>query len=123
MYGTRDAAQNWFDAYSRQFIDIGFTQGTASPCTFYHQQRAIRTYVHCDDYVSTGQPKQLNMLNDQLEKHYQVKTQVLDQEKEHLQQAKVLNRIVTWHNETGISYEVDPRHVEIINQQLLLKET
>lgn len=75
MHGTRDAAQNWFDEYSRQLIHIGFLNGTASPCTFYHQQR--RTYVHGHDYVSTGQPEQLKWLKEQLEKQHQVKTQVL----------------------------------------------
>ena len=34
MYGTRDAAQKWSDAYSQQIIEIGFHEGTASPRTF-----------------------------------------------------------------------------------------
>ena len=38
MYGTRDAAQNWFDAYSQQLKPIGFQQGVASPCTLHHPQ-------------------------------------------------------------------------------------
>ena len=36
MYGTRDAAQNWYEEYSGQFIKIGFRQGRASPCVFHH---------------------------------------------------------------------------------------
>ena len=35
---------------------------------------------------------------------------------------KILNRIITWHHDRGISYEVDPRHVEIISQQSLLRD-
>ena len=46
MYGTRDAAQNWHNEYSQQLIDVGFQQGKASPCIFYHQEKKIRTYVH-----------------------------------------------------------------------------
>ena len=34
MYGTRDAAINWHDEYSRQLTNNGFVQGKASPCTF-----------------------------------------------------------------------------------------
>ena len=51
-----------------KLIDIGFTQGLATPCVSYHKERAIRTYVHGDDYVSTGMSSQLNWLKQQLEK-------------------------------------------------------
>ena len=34
MYGTRDAAQNWYKEYSQQLVKIGFTQGIASPMHF-----------------------------------------------------------------------------------------
>ena len=122
MYGTRDAAQNWFDAYSQQLIDVGFRQGLASPCTFYHQQRGIRTYVHGDDYVSTGAPNQLKWFQTQLEKSYQVKTQVLGPDENPLKQVKILNRIVTWDDKRGLGYEADPRHAELIKQQLTLEE-
>ena len=43
MYGTRDAAQNWYKEYSQQLIQMGFIQGTAFPCTFHHPARQIRT--------------------------------------------------------------------------------
>ena len=62
MYGTRDAAQNWFTAYSHQLVQIGFEQGNASPCTFHPKARSIRTFVHGDDYVSAGKPEQLEWL-------------------------------------------------------------
>ena len=34
MYGTRDAAKNWFHEYSQKLLQIGFHQGVASPCVF-----------------------------------------------------------------------------------------
>ena len=119
-HGTRDAAQNWFDAYSQQLIDIGFQQGVASFRAFYHPQRPIMIYVHGDDYVSTGQPHNLQWLKNKLETKYQVKTQILWPNKDQLQQVKILNRVIIWDNENGIGYEVDPRHVEIIIQQFSL---
>ena len=70
MYGTRDAAQNWYKEYSNHLIQIGFHQGQASPCTFYNEEKAIRTYVHGDDYVSTGMPKSLQWLRKELEKKF-----------------------------------------------------
>ena len=51
MYGTCDAAINGHDEYSAQLVDVGFIQGRASPCTFHHPTRRIRTIVHGDDYV------------------------------------------------------------------------
>ena len=56
------------------------------------------------------------------EQKYQVKTQLLGPGKEHNKQLKVLNRIVTWHGHKGITYEADPRHAELVIEQLSLKD-
>ena len=122
MYGTRDAAQNWANEYAEMLKEIGFEQGLASPCVFYHKLRGIRTFVHGDDYVSTAIPKQLTWLKDQLESKHKIKTQWLGPGKDHQREVKILNRIIGWDNQKGVVYEVDPRHVEIIVDQLKLKE-
>ena len=62
MYGRRDAAQTWHEEYSNQFVSIGFKQGQASPCVFYHAGRGIRIYVQGDDYVSIGQLKEFKCM-------------------------------------------------------------
>ena len=51
-----------------------------------------------------------------------MKTQTLGPGKEDQKQIKILNRVVTWHDIDGISYEADPRHVEIIIKQLQLAD-
>ena len=122
MYGTRDAAQNWYEEYSGELKEMGFTQGKASPCVFHHAPRGIPTYVHGDDYVSTGQPHQLQWMKIELEKIYQAKTQLLGPDSCHQQEIKTLNRIVQWKGESGIIYEADPRHAELIIEQLQLAE-
>ena len=99
MCGTRDVAQNWFEEYSDQLRSIGFTQGKATPCVFYHPQRNIRTMVHGDDYVSTGMPKELQWMQQRLEDKYQVKTQVLGPSEGQVKQIKILNRVVIWQGE------------------------
>ena len=121
MYGTRDAAQNWFEEYSQRLLEVGFKQGAATPCIFYHEKRAIRTYVHGDDYVSTGTIENLNWLKTQLESKYQVKTQILGPNEGQSKEVKILNRIVSWNCTSGIIYEADPRHAEIIIEQLSLQ--
>jgi len=41
-----------------------------------------------------------------------------DREKE----VKIFNRIVTWDQHRGFTYEADPRHVDILKKQLALEE-
>ena len=122
MHGTRDAAQNWHHECTQQFIDNGFHQGFASPCVFNHAQKRIRAYVHGDEYVSSGILEALKWMQTRLESKYQVKTQLFGPGKEYNQQIKILNRVVTWHGHKGIAHEVDPRHVELVVEQLNLQD-
>ena len=71
MYGARDAAQNLHEECTQQFLRVGFEQGKASPCIFYHPQKGTRSYVHGDDYVSCGPPEVLKWMRTQLESKYQ----------------------------------------------------
>ena len=123
MYGSRDAARNWFQEYSQQLLKIGFQQGVASPCVFYHKEKGIRTFVHGDEYVSIGMPEEFKWMREQLERKYQVKTQTLGLGKDDVQELKVLNRVISWKGHKGITYEADPRHVELIISQLKLEES
>jgi hypothetical protein len=60
FYGTRDAAYNWTEAYTRFLVEkLGFEKGITSPCSFYHRQRKIKVAVHGDDFVSEGVKKEL----------------------------------------------------------------
>ena len=69
----------------------------------------------------TGKPENLKWLREQLEKSFQVKTQLLGPGEQYMQQAKILNKVITWHPKKNINYETDPRHVEITGQQLKLE--
>ena len=51
-----------------------------------------------------------------------MKTQTLGPGDDHAREVKILNRIIQWSDINGISYEADPRHIEIILEQLGLKE-
>ena len=109
MSGTRDAAQNWYKECSGRFVEMGFTQGRASPCALHIKQRAIRPYVHGGDNVSLGLPHQLKWMKEELERRYIVKTQFLGPEYHHQQELEILNRMVQWNGTTGIVYEANPR--------------
>ena len=113
---------NWQEEYSQRLVENGFSQGIATPCVFHHKERGIRTPVHGDDYVGVGKPQHLQWLKEVLEKKYQIKTQTFGPGKDDVKQLKILNRIICWEGSKGITHEADPRHVEIMVEQLKLKD-
>ena len=52
---------------------IGFAQGEASPCIFVHETRGIACSVHGDDFTSTGQKRELDLLDKQFEGKYELR--------------------------------------------------
>ena len=60
MYGTRDAAQNWANAYTEFMMQSGFRKGKASPCAFWHPTRDIRCGVHGDDFTVLARESDLD---------------------------------------------------------------
>ena len=70
--------------------------------------------------MSVGKPDDLKRLQNELETCYKVKTQLVGPHEDHMEEVKILNRIVAWHEKKGFCDEVDPRHVEIFLQQLEL---
>ena len=119
LYGTRDAANNWSQAYSKILLDIGFKQGVSNPCLFFHSERNIRTVVHGDDFLSAAEGSQLTWLQKELSKQLDIKTERMG-EPEDQKQMKFLNRVITW-EKGGIRYEADPRHAEIVVKALGLE--
>ena len=117
MYGTRDAAANWSDEYTQRLVEMGFKTGKATPCVFYLKERGLRAYIHGDDFVVVGQPEDLKWMSNKLEKKYELTVEILGPDQGQNKEVRVLNRILRWTSE-GIEYEADPRHAEIILQQL-----
>ena len=60
-------------------------------------------------------------MEQQLKTNYEIKTTLLGPIFHHEKKMKILNRIVSWEQD-GIKYEADPRHVEIMAQQLGLED-
>ena len=113
MYGTRDAAQNWAEAYMGFMVKSGFTRGRASPCVFWHKERNIRAVVHGDDFNVLGMYWELDWFWKTIQERFECKKRGrLGPEEGDEKSIRILNRIVTW-TEEGIQYEGDQRHVEI----------
>ena len=54
MYGTRDAASNWEQAYMSCMVKCGFSIGRVTPCLFYNQEHKYIVEIHGDDFTNIG---------------------------------------------------------------------
>ena len=117
FYGTQDAAANWQETRSAPLASIGFTRGKCYQSIFCHKEERISTLVHGDDYVSSGHPRDLAWLRGELEKAYEIQTQLVGSGDGAVAEGKVLNRILRWHAH-GWELEADPRHCELVIGQL-----
>jgi len=122
LYGTRDAAHNWEEAYSQFLISIGFQQGLSSPCIFRHPVRDIITVVHGDDFTSLAVEDNLKWLSNQFKSKFEIKDKgILGPDPNDAKEVRLLNRVVAWERD-GIRLEADQRHAEILVRQLGLEE-
>ena len=73
MYGTRDAAQNWAEAYMAFLAKVRFIRGKASPCNFWHKERNLKVVVHGDDFTVLGWEKSLNWFWERIQERLECK--------------------------------------------------
>lgn len=71
------------------------------------------TLVHGDDYALSGMQEDLDWIEVELEKAYEIKTQKLGLSDGLGREGKVLKRIVQCTDSDG-ELEADPRHAEFI---------
>ena len=121
LYGTRDAARSWQQTLTDHLVKIGFTKGVGHISVFHHVERGIKTLVHGDDYFSAGPKASLDWMEQQLSEAYEIKTQRVCGRNGCSKEGKVLNRIVRW-TPTGHELEGDPRHAELVVEQLGLSD-
>ena len=80
-------------------------------------KKNIRTYIHGGDFVSVASDGNLKWLRAQVERNYELNTQLLGPHKSDNQEVKVLNRIIRW-TPDGFKYEADLRHAELVIKDL-----
>lgn len=117
LYGTHDPAFNWQKDLSDHLITIGFQRGTAFLCVFWHPVRKVTTLVHGDDYAFSGYDKNLRWFDSRLKQRFEIKTTVIGSEDCDAKEAKILKRIMRI-TEPGLELEGDPRHAELIMEEL-----
>ena len=117
LYGTRDAAKGWQDTLSEQLESCGYRRGVGHPSVFWHPERDLLTLAHGGDYVTSGDDEDLEWLESQLKASYEIQTQRIGRCPGYEAEGKVLNRIVRCES-AGWRLEADPRHAELIIEQL-----
>ena len=118
LYGTRDAAHNWEQKYTKVLLSLGFLQGRASSCLFYHPLKDIRLEVHGDDFVSVARALDIKWLHERFREAWKCKFCATLSSSG--QSVRILGRLLS-REASGYSLEADPRHAEIIINSLGLK--
>ena len=122
MYGTQKAADGWQHEYSSKLVEMGFTQGLASPCVFFHRERRLVCSVHGDDFTTAGPKRHLDWFEETLSGYYELsKGGRLGPGVDDKKEATVLNRVVRWPSH-GLEYEADPRQGEKLLDELGLDD-
>ena len=123
MYGTRDAASNWEQAYTEFMTKCGFKTGCITPCLFWHAEQKLIVEVHGDDFTNIGHESNLNWFLDRIKETFEYKHKArLGPDAQDSKSVRVLNRIITWDDEVGVRYEADQRHGEILVESMNINE-
>ena len=113
LYGTQAAADGWQHEYAGTLVEqMGFQQGTASPCVFVHYERELVCSVHGDEFTTAGPASSLDWFKDTLEGFYELKRGGrLGPGPKDTKEAIVLNRVLRY-TQDGFEMEADPCQVE-----------
>ena len=71
-HGTCDAGAIWEATYTKVLKDLGFTQGTSSPCCFLHKKWGLALCVHGDDFTTLGPDWALDLYEQGMQKAFGV---------------------------------------------------
>ena len=81
----------WQREVTKTLTRAGFTAGRTSPCLFHHRARDVMSFVHGDDFVSSGTHEDLEWLRTVLTKKYCLKKTVIGKQAKFTKHVRVLN--------------------------------
>ena len=118
LYGFRPAAQAWETFYAEKLVKAGFERGIASPVAFYHRDRDIACVVRGDDFTFCAASADLDWIEAMLPEWFEAKVRArLGPDDSDDKEVVILGRLVKWES-WGILYEADPRHRDLVLQEL-----
>ena len=122
VYGTRDAGKLWEDTYTMVLEAMGFRTGVSNPCIFHHEERDLMIVVHGDDFTTLGLDEDIDWFEGKLQESFEIKIRGrLGEGCKGPQEIRILNRVVSV-DESGLSYEADPRHCDLLMSSFTLDE-
>ena len=122
-YGTRDAGKLWEDAYTVVLQNMELSTGVANPCIFHHAKRDLMVVVHGDDVTTLGPDSDLDRFEGKLQESFEIKCcGRLGEGCPESPEIRILNRVVSV-NSSGLTYEADPRHCDLLMSSLGLSES
>ena len=77
LYGTRDAPLAWQKIVKGFMASHGFISTVVSPGVYFHPTQRLKIISHVDDFLITGEASNVQWFVAELEKVYEVKTQIL----------------------------------------------
>jgi len=108
MYGTRDAPQVWQEEVKNTMSELGFRSLVSTPCVYYNPDTGVRVVAHVDDFLVTGPKAELEKLQRDMSKRYQMKGQMLGPEPGEDKEGKFLGRTIRWKKE-GLEWQGDQK--------------
>lgn len=121
MYGTRKASQLWQELVATTLCkDELFLRSPTNGSLYHSEELDVETCIHGDDFLSEGDPEDLDALDSLLTKSFI--TKVLERVGPGAgREGRYLNRHLTWCVE-GFDWEADRKHVPLMLEELGLLE-
>eukprot|EP00959_Pyramimonas_sp_CCMP1952_P153514 3211767-Pyramimonas_sp.AAC.1 len=117
MYGARDAANQWGSFFNDIITKLGYDVGVSNPCLYRRRNKLSIGWRHGDDLVFIGEADYMNSLFDEIGKHMIFKKRgMLGFEDGDDTRITILSRLVDSCTKDGVptvTYEPDPRHVDL----------
>jgi len=124
LYGGRTAGQAFEKHVAKVYSeDFDCVRGTSNPCLYSHPTRNLSFLHWGDDFVIAASLEDSDWLLGVLRTVFIVKDRgCLGPGKKHLHELTCLHRVFRWaEGSDAIEYEADPRHAELLIEQLNLK--
>ena len=120
LYGNKSAAQIFEKTICELVVKHGCVAGKSNPTLYHHVDRHLSFLHHGDDFLIDATERESAWLLGVLRTMFIVKDRgVLGPERHHVHTMTCLHRIFVWQEgKNEITYEADPRHVELLGEQL-----
>lgn len=113
VYGTRDARLGWQKVVQKFMLLKGFTASAFAPGIYYNREMDLKVISHVDDFLTLGNGDGVMWFKDELEKEYEVKSQVLGWGRGDAQETTFSGRKIR-RTFSGLEVEGDSKHLVIL---------